>query len=72
MVQWLQVNKVFTNSQTLGIVMGLPTRDGLQVRVGRVQVQVWNLQPWENPYLWHGFVRVWWVRDLPSKKKKID
>jgi hypothetical protein len=42
----------------LGIVTGFQTRGGLRVRVGGVRVRVYRSQPQENPYPWHGFVRV--------------
>jgi hypothetical protein len=42
----------------IGIVTGLQTCDRLQIHVGGVWVRVGISQPRENPYLWHGFIRV--------------
>jgi hypothetical protein len=42
----------------IGIVTGLRTRDRLRIHVGGVRVRVGISQPPENPYPWHGFIRV--------------
>jgi hypothetical protein len=47
---------LYSNSLYLGIVMGFQTRGRLRVRVRGVRV--YRSQPRQNPYPWHGFVRV--------------
>ena len=46
------------NALPLGIITGQANPCGLWVWVARVRVQVANLPPIKNPYLWHGYRRV--------------
>ena len=54
---WVLLRHRFSIPCLLGIVMGLPTHDGLRVQVGGVRVQVGESQPQTNPHPWHGFDR---------------